>query len=143
FAQAEVIDARPTRLVFGSEDSDDGVAPLRVRSRNGSIFTLDGLEVHWRVDGESLGVAVADGAANASPAQRERVRLLAIAALRDSFGALDSEQVADALQARDERFETPLTRANPNLRALGIVALLLLTSVFGRFIGNEFVYFQF
>jgi hypothetical protein len=106
FEWATVVDARPSRLAFGLQGHPDGTAALRVRSRNGSIFELQDLEVHWQLAAGQADLALREGAgesidgAAADPTQRERVRALAAAALRDAFGALDSEEVADAFRAR-------------------------------------------
>ncbi|MHC4894526.1 MAG: SPFH domain-containing protein [Planctomycetota bacterium] len=126
FAEPEIVDARPTLLLFGSPDDPRGAESLRVRSRNGSIFTLDGLEIHWRVDGERVETAIADGADTGAANQRERVRLLATAAMRAHFGALDSEEVADAQRARaaldDARAELSVSLARHGLELLSVVA---------------------
>ncbi|MHC4261497.1 MAG: MBOAT family O-acyltransferase [Planctomycetota bacterium] len=49
----------------------------------------------------------------------------------------------DLLQARAEPRETPLIGAPVAVRVTVTVGLVLLVSLFGRFLGNDFIYFQF
>ncbi|QDU66643.1 SPFH domain-containing protein [Engelhardtia mirabilis] len=103
--QAQVVDLRPRRIVFGADANDDEASSdrreaLRVRARNGSVLQMQELEVHWRVDPDNITQALADGGAG-DPHQPGRVAALAAGAMRDAYGVLESEEVADALRARD------------------------------------------
>lgn len=90
----------------------------------------------------------------------EKIRhLLTISSKGLLFGLPTSESIAsgmvigaigwlfvtvwDYLVYTDREVETPLERCRPVYAALICLSIYMCVSLFGRFLGNEFIYFQF